>query len=374
MLEKRIRFAVMNQENVIRIIHGISIPNLGKTIADSGWLNQVRIEEPNIYIDLVIPIDYANVKSDLTFEIISSIQQEYPEAEVHPHFITGMGAPKPQKSASGPMSKVKNIIAVGSGKGGVGKSTVALNLALGLQSLGARVGILDADLYGPSLPTMLGIQGQKPKVQVVDGKNMIVPIQRYGLYAMSLGLIVDPDQAVVLRGPRLAGIIKQFFNECSWPELDYLVVDLPPGTGDVQLSLVQTVPVTGAIIVSTPQEVAYADAIKALNMFRLESINVPVLGIVENMAWFTPEDLPNRQYFLFGKGGGKRLAKEGNTVLLGSIPLVQGVREGSDEGYPIMAQQEHIAQKYFKELAKNAARQIAIRNESLGPTQVVNIQ
>ncbi len=362
----------MEKQEILKILQAVKVPNIGQNILSLKWLKDLRVEGDNVYCDLTIPMDQAQVKTELNFSIISAIQEQYPSAEVHLHFTTTMTDDAPQP-LSGGLGKIKNIIAVGSGKGGVGKSTVAMNLALGLKELGAKVGILDADLYGPSIPTMMGIVGQRPKVKVVDGKNMIVPIEKYGIHGMSIGLVVDAEQAVVLRGPRLAGIIKQFFNECAWPELDYLVVDLPPGTGDIQLTMVQTVPVTGAIMVTTPQEVAYADALKAMNMFKLDQIQVPVIGVVENMSWFTPLDMPDKKYFIFGEGAGKRLAKVGNTVMLGQVPLVQGIRESSDEGRPIMSLEEHPSKTYFIELAKNVARQVAVRNDSIDPTKVVNI-
>jgi ATP-binding protein involved in chromosome partitioning len=269
---------------------------------------------------------------------------------------------------------IKNIIAVASGKGGVGKSTVSVNLALGLRELGAKVGLMDADVYGPSIPTMLGLQGKKPLVQDVYGQQKIVPLEAYGIQMISIGNIIEPEQAVVLRGPRLAAIIKQFFNDVLWNELDYLVVDLPPGTGDVQLSLVQTAPVTGVVIVSTPQEVAVIDAVKAINMFLLPQVNVPILGVVENMAWFTPEELPDNKYYIFGQGGGKKLAKMSNTMLLGQIPLIMGIREAGDLGKPIIAHNEPVTKRAFMEVAQNVARQVAMRNDMLEPTQKVNVQ
>lgn len=364
----------MNKQDILEILKEVPVPNIGQNVMALGWLKEVRIDESNVYCDLTIPMERADIKTDLNFSLIGAIQDRYPNVEVHIHFTTTMMDNSAPSKDLGPISGVKNIIAVGSGKGGVGKSTVSMNLALGLKALGAKVGILDADLYGPSIPTMMGIGGMRPKVKIVDGKNMIVPIEKYGIHAMSIGLVVDPEQAVVLRGPRLAGIIKQFFNECAWPPLDYLIVDLPPGTGDIQLTMVQTVPVTGAVMVTTPQEVAYADALKAMNMFKLDQIQVPVIGVVENMSWFSPIDMPDRKYLLFGEGGGKRLAKVGNTVLLGQVPLVQGIRESSDEGEPIMTKKEHPSQEYFINLAKNTARQTAIRNESLDPTRAVHIQ
>ena len=251
--------------------------------------------------------------------------------------------------------------------------TIAVNLALGLQQLGARVGLMDADVYGPSIPTMLGLVGQRPKVQDVTGTMKMVLLQAYGMPTISIGNIIEPEQAVVLRGPRLAAIIKQFVNDVLWPELDFLIVDLPPGTGDVQLTLVQTVPLTGVVLVTTPQEVALADAIKAMNMFLLPQINVPILGVVENMAWFTPAELPHNKYFIFGQGGGKKLALESRSVLLGQIPIVQSIRKGGDEGKPAMLQTDRIVSEAFLNVAKNTLRQVAVRNETLGPTQVVQM-
>jgi ATP-binding protein involved in chromosome partitioning len=310
-------------------------------------------------------------KSSLNFACMEAIQAIYPEANVHIHM---QRAEHPGGKES-PLPHVKNIIAVGSGKGGVGKSTVAVNLALGLQKLGYKVGLLDADLYGPSAPTMLGLQGEKPKVQVVHGSHKIVPLEAYGMPVMSIGFVVEPEQAVVLRGPRLAGIIKQFLGDTMWPALDYLIIDLPPGTGDIQLTLVQTVPLTGAVMVTTPQELAVVDAVKAMNMFMLESLAVPILGIVENMSWFTPAELPDNKYYLFGEGGGKKLAILGNTKLLAQIPLVQSVREGADAGKPVVLQEEDsMLQNCFMDLAKALHEQTQWRNEAGAPTRIVEMK
>jgi ATP-binding protein involved in chromosome partitioning len=233
---------------------------------------------------------------------------------------------------------------------------------------------VDADIYGPSIPTMFGLQGQRPQVREVYGSHKIVPLDAYGLQVISIGNIIEADQAVVLRGPRLAAILKQFFNDVLWNELDFLVVDLPPGTGDVQLSLVQTVPVTGVVLVTTPQEVAVVDAIKAMNMFLLPSVNVPILGVVENMSYFTPEELPDSKYYIFGQGGGQRLAKESNTMLLGQVPLVMGIREAGDMGKPIVLHKEPITNRVFMQIAENVIKQLNIRNELYEPTQKVNVQ
>jgi ATP-binding protein involved in chromosome partitioning len=331
----------------------------------------LAINGADVSFTILLPSLNHPSKSDLIFECQGILQKIYPSANVNVH-VAAQTAQAQQ--STNPLAHIKNIIAVASGKGGVGKSTVSVNLALGLQKLGARVGLIDADLYGPSIPTMFGLQGQRPKVEDLYGHPKIVPLDGYGVPLISIGFIVEPEQAVVLRGPRLAGIIKQFFNEVLWPPLDYLIVDLPPGTGDIQLTLVQTVPVTGAILVTTPQEVAVIDAVKAMNMFLMPSVNVPIIGVIENMAWFTPEELPNNKYYLFGQGGGKKLAQIGHTALLGQVPLVQGIRESGDAGKPAILTNNHIVSDAFFEIAKSTARQIAVRNETMAPTQVVAIQ
>jgi len=346
-------------------------PNSGQDIITMNMVTDLNIDGNNVQFAVALPSLDNDKKSELNFACIAAVQEVYPQANVHVHMMSKGGAAG--KPASG-LPQVKNIIAVASGKGGVGKSTVATNLALSLKNLGAKVGIMDADLYGPSIPTMLGLKGQRPKIQTVYNKPKMVPLEAYGMPVISIGFIIEPEQAVVLRGPRLGGIIKQFINDCIWPPLDYLIIDLPPGTGDIQLTLVQTVPVTGAIIVTTPQEVAVVDAIKAMNMFLLPSVNVPILGVAENMAWFTPKELPDNKYFLFGQGGGKSLAKAGNTMLLGQVPIVQGIREGGDNGRPIVLEEEPITLKAFQTIAENTVRQIAIRNELLEPTKIVDIQ
>jgi len=231
--------------------------------------------------------------------------------------------------------------------------------------------LMDVDLYGPSIPTMLGMQGERPRIKDIHGKPKMVPIEKFGMPTISIGYMIEPEQAVVLRGPRLSGIVKQFFHECIWPALDFLVIDLPPGTGDIHLSLVQTVPVTGIVMVTTPQQVSYVDALKGMNMFRLDHVNVPIQGIIENMAWFTPEELPNNKYYIFGQGAGKRLAKEAHTMLLGQVPIVQGIREGGDQGTPAVLGKQPIIQEAFEKIAQNVLRQVAVRNEHIAASQIV---
>ena len=337
-------------------------------------MNMVRdlsVEGNQINFTLELPSLGNEYKQELNFSCIGAIQEIYPQANVNVHMMAKGGQ---ANATTNPFSHIKNIIAVGSGKGGVGKSTIAVNLALGLKAQGYSVGLIDADLYGPSMPTMLNLQGQRPKIQQVYNQPKILPLEAYGIKVMSIGFIIEPEQAVVLRGPRLSGIIKQFFHDTIWPPLDYMIVDLPPGTGDIQLSLVQTVPVTGALIVTTPQEVAVVDAVKAINMFLLPSVNVPIVGVVENMSWFTPKELPKNKYYLFGKGGGKKLVTQSNSILLGQIPIVQGIREAGDAGHPIILQRDNPASEAFFKMALNTAEQVDIRNEQMSPTQKVNVK
>lgn len=271
------------------------------------------------------------------------------------------------------LSGVKNIIAVASGKGGVGKSTVSTNLALALAQEGAKVGIMDADIYGPSIPMMFGIQGEKPMMRQVDGKGMIEPIERFGVKVMSIGLLVDPQQAVIWRGPMATSAIRQFIADVYWGELDYLILDLPPGTGDIHLTMVQTIPITGAVIITTPQAVALADARKGIMMFKQGQINVPIIGVIENMSYFTPAELPENKYYIFGKGGGRQLADQFEVPFLGEVPIVQSIREGGDRGFPAVMNDEPISKGIFMELAQEIARNVSMRNNNLDPTKVVTI-
>jgi ATP-binding protein involved in chromosome partitioning len=362
---------MIDNNKIVDALRSVKDPATGQDIIQRRMVEKLSIEGNNVNFTLMLPSLNTPNKTDLIFACIAAIKNIYPNAETNVHTMArNEETSQPERV----LPHIKNIIAVASGKGGVGKSTVSVNLALGLRELGAKVGLMDADVYGPSIPTMLGLQGKKPLVQDVYGQQKIVPLEAYGIQMISIGNIIEPEQAVVLRGPRLAAIIKQFFNDVLWNELDYLVVDLPPGTGDVQLSLVQTAPVTGVVIVSTPQEVAVIDAVKAINMFLLPQVNVPILGVVENMAWFTPEELPDNKYYIFGQGGGKKLAKMSNTMLLGQIPLIMGIREAGDLGKPIIAHNEPVTKRAFMEVAQNVARQVAMRNDMLEPTQKVNMQ
>ncbi len=273
----------------------------------------------------------------------------------------------------GPLPEVKNIIAVASGKGGVGKSTVAANLAVSLALNGYKVGLIDADVYGPSVPKMFGVEDERPVLEKVNGKDQIIPVEKYGVKLLSIGFFVDQADALVWRGPMATSALKQLITDGAWGALDYLLIDLPPGTGDIHLTMVQTVSVTGAVIVSTPQDVALADAIKGISMFAGKQINVPVLGLIENMAWFTPEELPDNKYYIFGQDGCKKLAEEKGLPLLAQIPLVQGIREGGDSGKPISIQQNSIIAKAFTELSSSLVKQVEKRNSEQAPTEVVQI-
>lgn len=357
---------MIDNNKIVAALRSVTDPNSGNDVIKMKLISELKVEADSVSFHLNAHGLKDVEKFQLHENLSHAIQDIYPEAKINIHFTSQQGSKRA-------LSQVKNIIAVASGKGGVGKSTVSTNLALGLQALGAKVGLMDADLYGPSVPTMLGIKNEKPQIKQIYGKHRILPIEKYGLHTISIGNIVDAEQAVVLRGPRLGGIIKQFINEVVWPELDYLIIDLPPGTGDIQLTLVQTVPLTAAIMVTTPQEVAVADAIKAMNMFRLENINVPIVGVVENMSWFTPEDAPTKKYKIFGEGGGKALTKMSKSVLLAQLPLVTKVREMADQGQPVMVQESHPAKEYYLNMAKKAAQQIAVRNEMLAPTQIVGV-
>lgn len=361
---------MIDLNQVVTALQSVIDPNTNLNIVKAKLVSQLKTEENNIFFEL----DVTNITGDFRSKVFLACQEEIkkvlPGTEVHIHMKSD--APNSPKSNT-VLPQVKNIIAVASGKGGVGKSTVSVNTALALVEQGYQVGLIDADLYGPSIPTMLNIQNERPKIKEVYGKHKIIPVEAYGLYTISIGLIIEPEKAVVLRGPRLSGVIKQFINECIWPDLDYLIIDLPPGTGDIQLTLVQTVPITGVIMVTTPQKVAVIDAVKAMNMFLLSNINVPILGVIENMSWFIPDDDTSKKYFIFGEGGGQELAHMNQTELLGKVPLVQKIREAGDAGQPMVVQDDNIVKTSFAEIVTNLIKQVNRRNETIDPTQIVQV-
>lgn len=348
-------------DDVLAALRHVNDPDLKKDLVTLNMIEGLAVSGNSIRFTVVLTTPSCPLKDEIKQDCLNAIATHVsPTAVVDMEFDSRVTSQRKDKKDMLP--GVKNIICVASGKGGVGKSTVSVNLALALAKNGSKVGLIDADIYGPSIPIMLGIRGKRPAVEQIDGKHYIVPIEAHGIKALSIGLLVDEKQAVVWRGPMVSSALKQFVTDCIWGELDYLVLDLPPGTGDIHLTLMQTIPITGAVVVTTPQDVALADARKAVGMFKMDPINLPILGIVENMSWFTPAELPDNRYYIFGKGGGKRLADEIDVPLLGQLPLVQGIREGGDYGQPIVMETESIAADAFEDLAVNVERQIAILN------------
>lgn len=364
---------MMTGENVLDALRNVQEPDLGKDIVTLNMVKDIVIDGNYVSFTVVLTTPACPLKDMIKNACINAVRHLVnKEAIVTVNFTSNTSTNR--HDAGAVLPKVKNIIAVVSGKGGVGKSTVAANLALAFAQGGARVGLMDADIYGPSVPIMFGVRGERPMMMDVGGdKGMIVPLERFGIKLMSIGLLVDEKNAVVWRGPMASSAIRQFVTDVFWDELDYLVIDMPPGTGDIHLTLVQTVPVTGAVIVTTPQDVALADAKKAIAMFGQAQIRVPIIGLVENMSYFTPAELPNNRYYIFGKEGGKKLAEEYEIPFLGQIPLVQSIREGGDIGVPIMVGDDHITQKAFEEFAANAVRSIAMRNASMSAVQTAEV-
>ncbi|MCS7077394.1 MAG: Mrp/NBP35 family ATP-binding protein [Bacteroidia bacterium] len=364
---------MITKEKIIEALSHVQEPDLGKDLITLNMVKDITVDGNKVEFTVVLTTPACPLKEAIEQACVNAIKLMVDKEAVVKVNMTASVTSRREESRT-VLPGVKNIIAVVSGKGGVGKSTVATNLAIALSQMGAKVGIIDADIYGPSMPLMFGLEGKKPSVTQIQGKNYLVPIEKYGVKVLSIGFLVDPKQATIWRGPIASSALRQFVNDTDWGELDYLVVDMPPGTGDIHLTLVQTVPVTGAVIVTTPQPVALADARKAISMFQTPQINVPILGIVENMAYFTPAELPENKYYIFGKDGGANLAKELNVVLLGQIPIVQSIREGGDAGIPAAVnEKDPITQRAFLSLGEQVARQIAIRNASLAPTQKVEI-
>jgi len=363
---------MITKEAVLQALSNVQEPDLGKDLVTLNMVRDIEVngKEVSFVVELTTPA--CPLKEMIEKACVNAVRLLVDkEAVVTVHMNARVNSNRKDNKAVLP--GVKNIIAVASGKGGVGKSTVAVNLALGLAEEGASVGLMDADIYGPSVPIMLGIRDERPRMMDDGGKGKIVPIERFGIKTISIGLLIDEKQAVIWRGPMASSAIRQFVTDVHWGELDYLVIDLPPGTGDVHLTLVQTIPVTGAVIVTTPQSVAAADARKAIVMLKQQQINVPILGIVENMAYFTPAELPEHRYYIFGKGGGRQMAEQFDLPFLGEIPLVQGIREGGDRGTPAVVNDEPVSKAAFITLAQTVARNIAIRNANLEPTRIMEI-
>jgi len=362
----------MTNEDILKALSNVQEPDLGKDLVTLNMVKDIAIDGNHVSFTVVLTTPACPLKDMIMNACINAVKLLVnKEAIVKVNFTSNTSSNRQDGKTI--LSGVKNIIAVVSGKGGVGKSTVSSNFALALAAGGAKVGLMDADIYGPSQHIMFGVRGERPLMREVDGKGMIVPIEKYGIKMMSIGLLIDEKQAVVWRGPMVSSAIRQFVSEVDWGELDYLVIDMPPGTGDIHLTIVQTVPVTGVIVVTTPQTVALADAKKGIAMFGQAQLKVPVIGLVENMSYFTPAELPDNKYYIFGKDGGKNLAEEFDIPFLGQIPIVESIREGGDIGVPAMVGDDDITKKAFFDFASNAVRGIAMRNANLEPTQIVEI-
>lgn len=355
----------MTTEKILKALSNVQEPDLGKDLVTLNMVKDVAVNGNDVSFTVVLTTPACPMKEMIKNACVNAVKLLVnKEANVQVNFTSNTTTKRTDEGNVLP--KVKNIIAVISGKGGVGKSTVSANLALALSQGGAKVGLMDADIYGPSVPIMFGVRGERPMmIDVGAEKPMIAPLERYGIKLISIGLLVDEKNAVVWRGPMASSAIRQFITDVYWDELDYLVVDMPPGTGDIHLTLMQTVPVTGAVIVTTPQDVALADAKKGIAMFGQAQMNVPIIGLVENMSYFTPAELPDNKYYIFGKEGGKRLADEYDIPFLGQIPLVQSIREGGDQGIPVMMGDESITKKAFQDFASIVVRSIAMRNANM---------
>ncbi|MEK6781574.1 MAG: Mrp/NBP35 family ATP-binding protein [Bacteroidota bacterium] len=359
------------QPDIIQALSTVHDPDLKKDLISLNMVQDISVSDKKVSFTVVLTTPACPLKEKIKSDCRNAVEKVVGKnIEIAIHMTSTVTTIRDNTPL---LPGVKNIIAIASGKGGVGKSTVTANLAVALAKMGAKVGLIDADIYGPSIPVMFNCEYEQPEVKVVNGKNLIVPLVQYGVKLVSIGFLAPLDSPIVWRGPMASSALKQFISEAEWGELDYLFIDMPPGTSDIHLTLVQTVPVTGAIIVTTPQKVALADATKGLAMFKQPQINVPILGIVENMAFFTPAELPNNKYFIFGKDGGKNLSEKHHVPFLGQIPLVQSIRESGDNGLPAVMKEGLIADAFI-ELAEAVARQVAIRNATFAQTQRVEFK
>ncbi len=350
----------MTKEDILKALATVEEPDLKKDLVSLNMVQNIDIQGKIVRFTVVLTTPACPLKELIRQNCERAIHSLVDaEAQV---FIDMTASVTTLRENTPLLPKVRNIVAIASGKGGVGKSTVTANLAMALASTGAKVGIIDADIFGPSMPTMFNCESARPGLINQNGRQVLLPVEQYGIKILSIGFLAPPDDAVVWRGPMASSALRQFISDTEWGELDYMLIDLPPGTSDIHLTLVQTVPVTGAVIVTTPQKVALSDAQKGLAMFRQKQINVPILGIIENMAYFTPEELPDNKYYIFGKDGGKILANRNQVPLLGEIPLVQSIRESGDKGKPIVTQQDNPIAIAFKQVAEKLAQNIAIRN------------
>jgi len=364
------------KEDIYKALDTITAPGEGKSLVENKNITNIVAFGDEVEVDVTISNPTLQAKKKIEGEITKVIKAKVSEKIVVKINLTVAKAdPKenPNQIRGKEIPNIKNIIAIASGKGGVGKSTITANTAISLSKMGFNVGVLDADVYGPSQHIMFDVERKKPLSVNIDGRSKMKPIENYGVKLLSLGFFTDPGQAVIWRGPMASKALNQLIFDADWGELDFLLIDLPPGTGDVHLSIVQALPISGAVVVSTPQNIALADARKGVGMFQQENINVPVLGIIENMSYFTPEELPDNKYYIFGKDGAKNLAEDIKTRFLGEIPLVQSIRESGDIGRPVALQEGTVLEKSFNDITKEMIAELLIRNKSLPPTEVVRI-
>ena len=364
------------KEQILKVLETITVAGEGKNMVESGAVKNVMTFADEIVVDLVLSSPAMHIKKRAEADVIKVIKEkvsegakvtvnvkiEAPVKPSNPNLIKGKNIPG-----------IKNIIAVASGKGGVGKSTITANLAVSLSKLGYKVGILDADIYGPSIPIMFDVVKERPLSTTIDGRSKMKPVENYGVKVLSIGFFTTPEQAIIWRGPMASKALNQLIFDAAWGDLDYMLIDLPPGTGDIHLSIMQSMPITGAVVVSTPQPVALADARRGVAMFQQENIQVPVLGVIENMSYFTPEELPENKYYIFGKEGAKNLSEDLNISFLGEIPLVQSIREAGDSGRPAALQEETPLAKAFEKITKEVIKELNSRNEILPPTEVIQM-
>ena len=364
------------KEQILKVLETITVAGEGKNMVESGAVKNVMTFADEIVVDLVLSSPAMHIKKRAEADVIKTIKEKVSEeAKV----TVNIKIEEPVKPSNPNLSKgknipgIKNIIAVASGKGGVGKSTITANLAVSLSKLGYKVGILDADIYGPSIPIMFDVVKERPLSTTIDGRSKMKPVENYGVKVLSIGFFTTPEQAVIWRGPMASKALNQLIFDAAWGDLDYMLIDLPPGTGDIHLSIMQSMPITGAVVVSTPQPVALADARRGVAMFQQENIQVPVLGVIENMSYFTPEELPENKYYIFGKEGAKNLSEDLNISFLGEIPLVQSIREAGDSGRPAALQEETPLAKAFEKITKEVIKELNNRNEILPPTEVIQM-
>ena len=362
----------LDRKEILKALETITIAGEGKNMVESGAVKNVVTFGDEVVVDLVITTPAMHIKKRAEDDIKKLIHEKFsPDVVVKVNIK--VEAPEKNEIKGKAVPGMRNIIAVASGKGGVGKSTVTANLAVTLAKMGFAVGVLDADIYGPSMPIMFDVESEKPISVTVNGQSKMKPVESYEIKLLSIGFFTAPSQAVIWRGPMASKALNQMIFDADWGELDFLLIDLPPGTGDIHLSIMQSLPITGAVIVSTPQAVALADAKKGVSMFLSESINVPVLGIIENMAYFTPEELPNNKYYIFGKEGAKNLAEDLQVPFLGEVPLVQSIREAGDFGRPAAMQTGSVIETVFEEITRNVVREVVKRNENLPATEAIKI-